>query len=174
MPRGPAMLGVEATALTAADRARLAHPLVGGAILFARNYVSRAQLTALTNDIRALRSPALVIGVDHEGGRVQRFRDEFTSVPPMHSLGESHDADRGQALAQAESWGGLIADELASCGVDFSLAGEHQSTARRAASRVAPPCYAKRSSETRAHTIMTSKIERQTAAEPISVGQAGV
>jgi len=121
MPRGPAMLGVEATALTAADRARLAHPLVGGAILFARNYVSRAQLSALTNDIRALRFPALVIGVDHEGGRVQRFRDDFTSVPPMRSLGETYDNNREGALAQAESWGGLIADELASCGIDFSF-----------------------------------------------------
>jgi len=121
MPRGPAMLGVEATALTAADRARLAHPLVGGAILFARNYVSRAQLSALTNDIRALRFPALVIGVDHEGGRVQRFRDDFTSVPPMRSLGETYDNNREGALAQTESWGGLIADELGSCGIDFSF-----------------------------------------------------
>src|SRR5438552_370733 len=80
--RGPVMLGVEGPALTASDRERLAHPLVGAVILFGRNYVSRIQLSNLTRDIRSMRSPALLIGVDHEGGRVQRFRDDFTNVPP--------------------------------------------------------------------------------------------
>ena len=121
MLRGPLMLGVEGLTLTAADRARLAQPLVGGAILFARNYASRAQLAALTGAIRALRTPPLAIGVDHEGGRVQRFRDGFTAIPPMRALGDAYDADRNAALAQAERLGAAIAGELSSCGVDFSF-----------------------------------------------------
>ncbi len=119
--RGPVMLGVEGPALTASDRERLVHPLAGAVILFARNYVSRIQLSNLTRDIRSMRTPALLIGVDHEGGRVQRFRDEFTNVPPMRALGEAYDVDRSDALVQAEQWGHVIADELADCGVDFSF-----------------------------------------------------
>jgi len=115
------MLGVEGTTLAPSDRERLAHPLVGGAILFARNYESRAQLSALVGEIRSMRTPSLVIGVDHEGGRVQRFRDEFTRVPPMRTLGETYDADPAEGLAQAERWGRVIADELAECGIDFSF-----------------------------------------------------
>ena len=121
LARGAVMLGVEGPALTASDRERLAHPLVGGAILFARNYVSRAQLSNLTRDIRSTRTPGPLIGVDHEGGRVQRFRDEFTRVPPMRTLGEAYDRDPIDALVQAERWGHVIADELADCGVDFSF-----------------------------------------------------
>jgi beta-N-acetylhexosaminidase len=121
LPRGPVMLGVEGTALTASDRARLASPLVGGAILFARNYLSRAQLSALTRDVRAVRTPPLLIGVDHEGGRVQRFRDGFASVPPMRTLGEAYDVDRSDALARAERWGEVIADDLAAAAIDFSF-----------------------------------------------------
>ena len=121
LPRGPVMLGIEGSALTDSDRARLAHPLVGGAILFTRNYISPMQLSLLTRDIRSIRTPPLVIGVDHEGGRVQRFRDGFTSVPPMRTLGETYDVDRDEALAESERWGRLIADELVDCGVDFSF-----------------------------------------------------
>ncbi|HEY2818841.1 MAG TPA: beta-N-acetylhexosaminidase [Casimicrobiaceae bacterium] len=121
MPLGPVMLGVEGTTLSGSDRERLVHPLVGAVILFARNYVSRAQLSALTEQIRSLRGPALVIGVDHEGGRVQRFRDEFASVPPMRALGAAYETHPDGALAQAERWGGVIADELGGCGIDFSF-----------------------------------------------------
>jgi len=121
VPLGAVMLGVEGTTLTAADRERLAHPWVGGVILFARNYVTRAELAALTDQIRAVREPALIIGVDHEGGRVQRFRDDFTSVPPMRTLGETYEIDPDGALAQAQRWGQLIADELGACGIDFSF-----------------------------------------------------
>jgi beta-N-acetylhexosaminidase len=121
LSRGAVMLGVEGPILTAADRERLVHPLVGGAILFSRNYVSRAQLANLTRDIRSIRTPQLLIGVDHEGGRVQRFRDGFTNIPPMRTLGEAYDVDRNDALAKAERWGELIADELRDCGVDFSF-----------------------------------------------------
>jgi beta-N-acetylhexosaminidase len=81
LTRGPVVLGIEGTTLTAADRLRLLHPLAGGVILFTRNFSSCAQLKALTSSIRELRMPPLLICVDHEGGRVQRFRDGFTGHP---------------------------------------------------------------------------------------------
>ncbi len=118
---GPVVLGVEGTELTPADRARLAHPLVGGVILFARNYTGSAQLRALTAAIRAVRDPALLVCVDHEGGRVQRFRDGFTAIPPMRTLGELWDRDVAAAADEAERLGTIIARELVAHGVDFSF-----------------------------------------------------
>jgi len=115
------MLGVGGTVLDEADRTRLLHPLVGGVILFARNYESPGQLSRLTGDIRALRDPALVIAVDHEGGRVQRFQNGFTAIPPMRTLGEMWDADADAAAAEARRLGYVIAAELAACGVDLSF-----------------------------------------------------
>ncbi len=120
-PRGPVMIDVAGVALTAADRERIAHPLVGGVILFARNYESPAQLNALTAAIRALRDPAPLLAVDHEGGRVQRFRDGFAAIPPMRTLGELWDRDVAVAAAEAARIGRLIADELAGHGIDFSF-----------------------------------------------------
>jgi beta-N-acetylhexosaminidase len=117
----PVMLGVEGATLTAADRVRIAHPAVGGVILFARNYESPAQVTALVDEIRAVRDPALLVAVDHEGGRVQRFRDGFTAVPPMRTIGERYDSDAAGAIEVAGRWGRVIADELGACGVDFSF-----------------------------------------------------
>ena len=81
------MLDVAGISLTKEDEARLRHPLVGGVILFSRNYESPRQLAQLTTSIRALRDPPLLISVDHEGGRVQRFIDGFTRIPPMRELG---------------------------------------------------------------------------------------
>jgi len=107
--------------LTADDRARLAHPLVGGVILFARNYESPSQVKALTAAIRALRTPSLLIAVDHEGGRVQRFRDGFSAIPPMRTLGELWDRDVAKAAKEATRIGRTIADELRQHGVDFSF-----------------------------------------------------
>ena len=121
-PRGPVVLGIEGMTLTAADRARLAHPLAGGVILFARNFESCAQLDALTASIRALRTPSLLICVDHEGGRVQRFRDGFTAIPAMRTLGELWEKDVAQAAAEAQRLGMLMARELRAHGVDFSFA----------------------------------------------------
>ena len=122
VPRGPVVLGIEGTALTAADKARLMHPLAGGAILFSRNFESCTQLDALTASIRALRTPSLLICVDHEGGRVQRFRDGFTAIPAMRTLGELWEKDVAQAAAEAQRLGMLMARELRAHGVDFSFA----------------------------------------------------
>ncbi len=119
--RGPVMLGVEGLALTADDRARLADPRVGSVILFTRNFESSKQLCALTASIRKLR-PELVIGVDHEGGRVQRFRGyRFTELPAMRTLGEQWDADPTTAGEAAFRHGVTIARELAAHGIDFSF-----------------------------------------------------
>jgi beta-N-acetylhexosaminidase len=120
-PLGPLMLDVGGMALTDADRARLCHRLCGGVILFARNYRSPEQIAALTAEIHALRTPPLLIAVDHEGGRVQRFRDGFTPIPPMRALGRLHDKHPHQATHIAQEIGRVIGAELRSCGIDFSF-----------------------------------------------------
>ena len=122
MTLGPVMLDVAGTALTDDDRQRLAHPLVGGVILFTRNYADPGQLAALTDDIHAIKSPALVIGVDHEGGRVQRFRDGFTRIPPMRALGEIWNTHPQRAKELARDTGYVLASELRAHGVDFTFA----------------------------------------------------
>ncbi len=120
--RGPVMLGVEGCALTPADRTRLTDARVGGVILFRRNFASSAQLRALTSAIRVLR-PELLIGVDHEGGRVQRFcTDEFSPLPPLRTLGEAWERDPSAANEAALRHGETIARELRAHGVDFSFA----------------------------------------------------
>jgi beta-N-acetylhexosaminidase len=118
---GPVILDVEGTELRDTDRARLSHPLAGGVILFKRNYASPEQLAELTAAIRALRSPQLLLAVDHEGGRVQRFREGYTALPPMAELGALWDHDRAAARRRAEAVGYIIAVELAASGVDFSF-----------------------------------------------------
>jgi beta-N-acetylhexosaminidase len=100
----------------------LRHPLVGGVILFSRNYQSPEQVAALTASIRALRDPHLIISVDHEGGRVQRFRQGFTRLPPIGVLGKHYMQHPHQTLALAEKTGWLMAVELRAIGVDFSFA----------------------------------------------------
>jgi beta-N-acetylhexosaminidase len=116
------MLGIEGLALTDADRRRLAHPLVGGVILFTRNFASRGQLAALTAEIHALRTPGLVVAVDHEGGRVMRFREGFSCPAPMRVLGEQWDSDVAGAAREAARVGWTLASELRACGVDLSFA----------------------------------------------------
>ena len=120
-PPGTLMIDVAGTALTDLDRERLCHPLVGGVILFARNYADREQLAALTATIHALRVPRLLIAVDHEGGRVQRFRDGFTRLPPMAALGRLWNDDPVRAATAARQVGFVLAAELRACGVDFSF-----------------------------------------------------
>lgn len=122
MTLGPLMLDVAGTELTDEDRRRLAHPLVGGVILFTRNYRDPAQLAALTADIHALKSAPLLIGVDHEGGRVQRFREGFTRLPPMRAFGEIWNAHPHRAKELAREAGYVLASELRAHGVDFSFA----------------------------------------------------
>ena len=115
------MIDVAGTTLTDFDRERLLHPLVGGLILFSRNYESPPQLEALCADVHALREPRLPIAVDHEGGRVQRFREGFTRLPPMRKLGEWWDRDADAAKQAAQGIGFVLASELRARGVDFSF-----------------------------------------------------
>ncbi|HEX5337310.1 MAG TPA: beta-N-acetylhexosaminidase [Gallionella sp.] len=121
MGLGPVMLDVVGTRLTAEDEARLRHPLVGGVILFKRNYESPAQLAELTAAIHALRTPPLLIAVDHEGGRVQRFREGFTKIPAMREIGKIWDKHPQRARHLAQQAGYVLAAELRACGVDFSF-----------------------------------------------------
>lgn len=116
-----AIIDIAGTALDAADRRRLAHPMTGGLVLFARNWQDRRQLTQLCADIKAVRDD-LLICVDHEGGRVQRFRtDGFTELPPMRQLGEAWMRDPLTATDMATAAGHVLAAELRACGVDLSF-----------------------------------------------------
>ena len=122
MTLGPVMLDVAGLRLASQEKEILRHPAVGGVILFARNFESPRQLVGLTAEIRALRRPEPLIAVDHEGGRVQRFQEGFTRIPPMRLLGERWDAGPAQARTLAEATGYVVAVELRSHGVDFSFA----------------------------------------------------
>jgi beta-N-acetylhexosaminidase len=120
---GPVVIDIEGTRLTHADRLRLVHPLVGMVILFARNYESAEQLCSLTAQIHALRVPPLMIAVDHEGGRVQRFRQPpFTRIASMARLGALWNADVLAALRTAVAIGFVMAAELRAHGVDLTFA----------------------------------------------------
>ncbi len=117
----PLLLDIAGTHLDANDRRRLQHPLTGGLVLFARNWVDRPQLTALTTEVKAIR-PDLLICVDHEGGRVQRFRsDGFTHLPAMAVLGDLWMADAMAATNAATAAGYVLGAELRACGVDLSF-----------------------------------------------------
>lgn len=122
MSLGSVMVDIAGTSLQAHERTRLLNPLVAGVILFSRNFESVEQLTALTESIHALRHPRLLIGVDHEGGRVQRFRAGFTVLPAMRALGQLHQVDPKLSYQSAEQVGWLLATELLAVGVDFSFA----------------------------------------------------
>jgi beta-N-acetylhexosaminidase len=122
MSLGPLMIDLTGTGLEGAERELLRHPLVGGVILFARNYADPAQLSALVAAIHAARSPPLIVGVDHEGGRVQRFRAGFSLLPPARRLGRAFDVDARAGLALARTIGWLMAAELRAHGVDISFA----------------------------------------------------
>jgi beta-N-acetylhexosaminidase len=118
---GPVMLDVEGKQLNEADRRRLYHPLTGGVILFSRNYESPRQLEELTSEIHRLRLPPLLIAVDHEGGRVQRFREGFTRLPPMRALGAIWDVHPQRARHLARDAGYVLAAELRALGIDLSF-----------------------------------------------------
>lgn len=122
MTLGPLMIDVAGTELTSEDREILSHPLVGSVILFSRNYASVAQLEALVRDIRSVRRPPLLVAVDHEGGRVQRFRSDFTALPPQRAVGRAYDLDPDAGRRLAWQCGWLLAAELRAVGVDMSFA----------------------------------------------------
>jgi beta-N-acetylhexosaminidase len=122
MTLGPLMIDLKGPSLAPEERELLRHPLVGGVILFTRNYVDTEQLTALVEAIHAARSPSLIVAVDHEGGRVQRFRNGFSRLPPVRRIGQAFDLNARAGLRMARSLGWLMAAELRSHGVDISFA----------------------------------------------------
>jgi beta-N-acetylhexosaminidase len=118
---GPVIVDVAGYSLTDAERIRLQHPLVGGVILFARNFESKKQVSQLTAQIHAVRTPRLLICVDHEGGRVQRFKKGFTAIPPMRELGKQWEGDVLGACKRATELGQIIGQELIEVGIDLSF-----------------------------------------------------
>lgn len=118
---GPIVCDIEGLELTSTEKKRLLNPLVGMVILFTRNYESREQLRRLCDAIHAVK-PELLIGVDHEGGRVQRFREAFTAIPAMHAYGALYAKDAKRALKALKAAYFVLAAELRDCGVDFTFA----------------------------------------------------
>ncbi len=119
---GPLMIDLKGPGIDAEEREWLQAPAVGGVILFTRNYRNLERLAELVTEIHAARNPPLLVAVDHEGGRVQRFRQPFTELPPMRSLGRFHDRDPEGALEAAHAFGWLMASELRALDVDLSFA----------------------------------------------------
>ena len=119
---GPFMVGIAGSELGQVESEVLCHPGVGGVILFSRNYRNRGQLRALCDAIHSLRRPPLLIAVDHEGGRVQRFRDGFTVLPAAAQYGNLHDRNQEFGCRAARAGGWVMAIELRAAGVDFSFA----------------------------------------------------
>ncbi len=122
MSLGPLMIDIRATELTRVECDLLKHPLVGGVILFKRNFKSAEQVLELVAEIHALREPELLIAVDQEGGRVQRFQAPLTTLPPMRALGHCYDAQGSASLRYAHASGWLMAAEVGALGLDFSFA----------------------------------------------------
>ena len=118
---GRLMLDLAGTTLAEDEPALLCNPQVGGVILFARNVESRQQVEALVAEIRAV-APQLLIAVDQEGGRVQRFKQGFTRLPPMQQLGDLTHRDRITGLTLTRDCGWLMASEVIACGLDISFA----------------------------------------------------
>jgi beta-N-acetylhexosaminidase len=122
MSLGPLMIDLRGTSIAADEREWLLSPLVGGVILFTRNFAGVTQLRALVAEIHAVRQPPLLVTVDQEGGRVQRFKAPFLLLPPPRSLGRLYDEDRDLALETAADFGWLMAAELRAVGIDLSFA----------------------------------------------------
>ena len=116
------MIDLEGLALSAQEAKRLRHPAVGGVILFSRNYRSPSQVRSLVAALRSAAGRPVLVAIDQEGGRVQRMRSGFSTLPPARALGVAHDSDPGRAEELAHARGRLLALELAAVGVDFSFA----------------------------------------------------
>ena len=121
MTLGPLMIDLLGKELLPEERELLKHPLVGGVILFTRNFDSREQITELVNAVRAVRKPPLLVAVDYEGGRVQRFRKDFTVLPTMRLIGKFYEQDQAAGLRLAQQVGWLLAAELRAVGIDLSF-----------------------------------------------------
>lgn len=120
---GSLVIDLAGKQLSVEEAELLAHPLIGGVILFTRNYENPSQLAQLCNAIRNAKKSPLLITVDQEGGRVQRFRDNyFPPLPTMDCLGKTYDTDQQKALALAELQGWEMASKILSVGIDLSLA----------------------------------------------------
>jgi len=122
MSLGPVMLDLVGTSISQEEKEMLRHPQTGGVILFTRNYESPQQISALIDEIHALRSPHLLVAVDHEGGRVQRFRDGFTHIPAAAEYGRAYAQSKKQGKLLAQQCGWLMAAECRAVGVDMSFA----------------------------------------------------
>ena len=122
MPLGPLIVDISGENLSLHDIILLRSPAIGGVILFSRNYRSRQQITELIAEIRALRSPPLLICIDQEGGRVQRFQDGFFRLPAARQIGIQYGQDMQQGLQLARNFGMMMAGELVLAGVDISFA----------------------------------------------------
>lgn len=116
------LFGIQGKTLNTEEAAWLNHPLTAGVILFTRNYDNPAQIRALVQTLRETAKREILVAVDHEGGRVQRFRDGFTAIPPMAELGKRYDAEKQAALSLARDVGYVLAYEIADCDIDFSFA----------------------------------------------------
>ena len=122
LPLGPLMVDVGGLTLSEEDTHLLACSAVGAVILFSRNFQSKQQVSSLIAEIKAIRTPSLLVAVDQEGGRVQRFKDGFTLLPPVFRIGEHYHKDKEFALAFCRTAGALMAKELIEVGVDISFA----------------------------------------------------
>lgn len=122
MSHGPVMFSLDGTELTDADRELLCHPAAGGIILFSRNYESPEQVSKLIQNIHQARSPGLLVAVDQEGGRVQRFKAQLTKLPPAASFSRLYHESRDAAKQAVRDVAWLMASELRTLGVDFSFA----------------------------------------------------
>ena len=119
---GPVMIDLQGTEITQEEIELIKHPLVGGIIYFARNFESREQIVALTKSIHENSEQRILTCVDQEGGRVQRFKEGFTRLPPLRPLGREFDKNQEQGMALSKALGWLMASEVAAVGVDFSFA----------------------------------------------------
>ena len=122
MALGPLLIGIEGTVLNSAVSEQLLHPLVGGVVLFSRNFESRAQIESLTRAIRAVREPRLIVAVDQEGGRVQRFRNGFAQLPSLGRVGKLCDRDDQEGANYAYWHGRIMASDILDVGIDLSFA----------------------------------------------------